>query len=180
MQGIHLCIHRSQLWIHLRPDLKAFLGPPEPAFKEPVTIDASGQEEWEVEKVLKDQICRKKQQFLIDWKGYDEMEATWEPLDALEGASTAHRTYWFETYIETSPFHLPWTHNNVWSAWTVQQPEYLPLSPELDPDRFWAPSKTLTTLRPKPGILSLLLMNLRWKSKGIHLLCFISFLLGGM
>ena len=47
---------------------------------------------------------------------YDEIEATWEPLDALEGASTALRTYWFETYNETIPFHAPWTYNEVWSA----------------------------------------------------------------
>ena len=107
MQGIHPWIHRSHLRIYLRPNLKAFPGLPEPASKEPVTIDASGQEEWEVEKVLKDRIYRKKCQFLIHWKGYDEIEATWEPLDILEGASTALRTYWFETYNETIPFHLP-------------------------------------------------------------------------
>ena len=119
MQGIHPWIHHSHLRIYLRPDLKAFPGLPEPISKEPVTIDASGQEEWEVEKVLKDGIYRKKRQFLIHWKGYDEIEATWEPLDLLEGASTALRTYWFETYNETILFHLPWTHNQVWSAWTV-------------------------------------------------------------
>jgi len=56
MQGIHPWIHRSHLRIYLRPDLKAFPGLPEPSSKEPVTIDASGQEEWEVEKVLKDRI----------------------------------------------------------------------------------------------------------------------------
>ena len=93
----------------------------------------------EVEKVLKDQIYRKKRGLQIHWKGYDEILATWEPLDTLEGASTALRTYSFETYNETIPFHLPWTHNEVWSAWTVQQSEYMPLSPELDPDGFWAP-----------------------------------------
>ena len=54
MHGIHPWIHRSHLRIYLRPDLKAFPGLPQPAPKEPVTIDASGQEEWEVEKVLKD------------------------------------------------------------------------------------------------------------------------------
>ena len=139
MQGIHPWIHRSPLGIYLRPDLNTFPGLAEPACKEPVTIDASGQEEWEVEKVLKDRIYPKKRQFLIHWKGYDEIEATWELLDALEGASTALRTHWFETYNETFPFYLPWTHNEVWSAGTVQQPEYIPLSPELDPDGFWAP-----------------------------------------
>ena len=40
-------------------------------------------------------------------------------------------------------------------------------------------SKTLTTLKPKPVILSPPLTNLRWKPNGIHVFCFISFLLGG-
>ena len=50
MQGRDSWIHRSHLRIYLRPDLKAFPGLPEPASKEPFTIDASGEEEWEVEK----------------------------------------------------------------------------------------------------------------------------------
>ena len=57
MQVIHPWIHRSHFRIYLRPNLKAFSGLPEPTSKEPVTIDASGQEEWEVEKVVKDRIC---------------------------------------------------------------------------------------------------------------------------
>ena len=113
MQGIHPWIDRSHLRIYLRPDHKAFPGLPEPASKEPVTIDTSGQEAWEVETVLKYRIYRKQRQFLIHWKGYDEIEATWEPLDALEGVSTALRTYWFETYNETIPFHHPSTHYEI-------------------------------------------------------------------
>ena len=139
MLGIHPWIHRSHLRIYLGLDLKAIPGLPEPVSNEPATIDASGQEEWEIEKILKDQINHKKRHFLIHWKGCDKIEATWEHLAALEGASTALRTYWFDTYNETIPFHLPWTHNECWSAWTVQEPDYVPLSPELDPYGFWSP-----------------------------------------
>ena len=169
MQGIHPWIHRSHLRIYLRPDYKALPGLPEPASKEPVTIDASGQEESEVERVLKDRIYRKKRQFLLHWKGYDEIKATWEPLDALEGGSTTLRTYWFDTYNETIPFHFPWTHNERSSAWTVQKPAHVPLSPELDPDGCWSPIQDsdypkLKLVFPFPP-----LMKLSWKPNKNHI-----------
>ena len=41
MHSSYAWIHRSHLRIYLKPDLKAFPGVPEPASKEPVTIDAS-------------------------------------------------------------------------------------------------------------------------------------------
>ena len=139
LQGIHPWIHSSHLRISPRPDLKTFSGLPEPASNESFTIDASGHEEWQVEKVLKDRIYRRKRKFPIHGKGYNEIKTTWEPLYVLERARHSLRTYWFETYNETFPFHLPWTQNEVWSAWTVEQPEYIPLSPELDLDGFWTP-----------------------------------------
>ena len=37
------------------------------------------------------------------------------------------------------PFYLSWTQNEVSSARTLQQPEYIPLSPSLDLEGFWAP-----------------------------------------
>ena len=141
MAKIHPWIHRSHLRIYLRPDLNAFPGLPAPAPKEPVYIDTSGQEQWEVEKILKDRIYRKKRQFLVHWKGYDEIEATWEPVQHLEGASSEIRSYWFNTYNQAVPFALPWEHGESWSAWTLQKPDYVPLSPELDPDGFWKPTQ---------------------------------------
>jgi hypothetical protein len=76
---------------------------------------------------------------LVHWKGENEIDATWEPLDHLEGASNTLRTYWFDTYGEQIPFEPPWTHNETFSNWTVQKPEFEPLTPELDPDGFWSP-----------------------------------------
>jgi len=45
MQDIHPWIHRSHPRIYLRSDLKAFSGLSEPSSNQPVTINASGQEE---------------------------------------------------------------------------------------------------------------------------------------
>lgn len=66
-----------------------------------------------------------------------QSEATCDPLDVLEGANSAQRPYWFDTYNKITPFHLSWTHNQCWSALTLQTREYIPLSTELEPDGFW-------------------------------------------
>ena len=127
MQGIYPWIHHSHLRIWLRLNLKAFPLLPEPASRERVTIDTLGHEVSEAEKVLKDRVYHKTLQCRIQWKRYGEIQETWELLDALGGASTVLLTYWFETYNETIPFHLPFTHYQGWSAWTVQQSEYASL-----------------------------------------------------
>ena len=76
MAGIHPWIHRSHLRTYLRPDHKAFPGLKPPAPPEPVTIDGQGEEHWEVDKILKDRIYRKKRQFLVHRKGDIETVAT--------------------------------------------------------------------------------------------------------
>jgi len=139
MKGIHPWIHRSRLRIYLRPNLHVFPGLPTPHSQQPVIIHPSGNELWAVEKILNDRISDRKRQFLIHWKGYDEIETTWEPLEHLEAIRDDIRTYWFNTYNEGIPFEVPWTHNDVWSAWTLQDPKFIPLSPEPDPDGLWKP-----------------------------------------
>src|SRR5215216_548858 len=138
MSGIHPWIHRSNLRIYLRPDNTIYPGQRMTPPPEPVEIDAEGQEQWEVEKILNDKIYRRKRMFLIKWKGFPEYEATWEPLEGLQGATQMLRDYWIETYNTPIPFALP-DSGETRSAWTLQEPEYDILSPELDPEGFWQP-----------------------------------------
>src|SRR5688572_26345348 len=80
MSGIHPWIHRSHLRIYNKPDNIMYPGQrmaPPPA---PVELDAQGEEQWEVEKILNDKIYWRKRMFLIKWKGFPDYEATWEPL----------------------------------------------------------------------------------------------------
>ena len=76
--------------------------------------------------------------FLIKWKGFPDYEATWEPLEGLQGATQMLRDYWIKTYNTPIPFALP-DSGEIRSAWTLQEPEYDILSPELDPEGFWQP-----------------------------------------
>jgi len=45
------------------------------------------------------------------------------------------RDYWIETYNTPIPFTLP-EYGETRSAWTLQEPEYDILAPELDPEGF--------------------------------------------
>ena len=41
----------------------------------------SEEEEYTVEAVLAKRVVKGKPQYKVKWKGYDETEATWEPVD---------------------------------------------------------------------------------------------------
>ena len=46
----------------------------------PPPIEVEGYDEYEVEKILDSRVHRGWVQYLVKWLGYDESEATWEPL----------------------------------------------------------------------------------------------------
>ena len=55
---------------------------------DPEAVTNDGAPEWEVERILDHRRYgrRKILQYLILWKGYPVHEATWEPIEALDGA----------------------------------------------------------------------------------------------
>jgi hypothetical protein len=55
---------------------------------EPIVGTNDGAPEWEVERILDHRRYGRKKvlQYLILWKGYPVHEATWEPIEALDGA----------------------------------------------------------------------------------------------
>lgn len=60
----------------------------------PELINEDGEEEWEVERIVKQRTTKrgnnkKRTEYLIKWKGYPEWEMTWEPLENLSGAQQA-------------------------------------------------------------------------------------------
>ena len=72
---IHDVFHTSQL--------KAVAG--QPKTEAPVILE-SGQEEFEVERILDMRVIRGQRQYLIKWKGYGDFENSWEPEGNLSNA----------------------------------------------------------------------------------------------
>ena len=59
----------------------------------PDAIDANGQPEYVVERVLAQKGSGQRVQYLVLWKGYPYEEATWEPSSALAGAPEALKEF---------------------------------------------------------------------------------------
>jgi hypothetical protein len=85
---IHPTINISQLKEY-HDGSAAFPARPVPLTRpEPVAVTNDGAPEWDVERILDHRRYgrRKILQYLILWKGYPVHEATWEPIEALDGA----------------------------------------------------------------------------------------------
>lgn len=70
--------------------LKKYQGTP-PATPPPVWED--DEQQFEVEKILRHRVVRRRHKFLVLWLGYPISEATWEPISALTNASDVVRDY---------------------------------------------------------------------------------------
>jgi hypothetical protein len=85
---IHPTINISQLKEY-HDGSAAFPNRPAPLTRpEPVAVTNDGAPEWEVERILDHRRYgrQKIMQYLILWKGYPVHEATWEPIETLDGA----------------------------------------------------------------------------------------------
>jgi len=85
---IHPVINVSQLKEY-HDGTAAFPDLPTPLTRPPpVAVEEEGEPEWEVESILdhRRQGRRKTLQYLVRWKGYPLHEATWEPIEVLDGA----------------------------------------------------------------------------------------------
>jgi len=65
-----------------------------PAYPEPPADIIDGEEEWEVDRIIKHRrVAHGKTEYQVLWKGYGLDQATWEPEDNLEHASKIIRDY---------------------------------------------------------------------------------------
>ena len=85
---IHPVINVSKLKLH-KDGVAEFPARPVPFGRpDPVATGDGDEKEFEVERILdRRQYGRYKiDQYLVRWKGYPDSEATWEPIEALDGA----------------------------------------------------------------------------------------------
>ena len=75
--GIHNVFHASLL---KRAAADPFLNQYQDDLRPPV-IMVDGEEEWEVERILRERVRGRQRQVLVKWKGY--LTPTWEPAAAL-------------------------------------------------------------------------------------------------
>jgi hypothetical protein len=64
--------------------LKRFVGPHGDDIRPlPVLVDEEGEAEWEVEEIKGERVRQGRAEYLTKWKGYDDVESTWEPEENL-------------------------------------------------------------------------------------------------
>jgi len=79
-RAIHPVFHASELTIYSDPTIYGQKTEP------PSPVQIKGQEEWEVEKILQHHQRYGKNEYLIQWKGFNQGEDTWESEENLENA----------------------------------------------------------------------------------------------
>jgi len=86
---IHPVFHVSLLkkWI---PNFTEFPDR-QPTLPPPVQIE--GQQEYKVERILDERIRRNHKKYLVKWNGYEEYDATWEPLSNLKNPQEVIKDY---------------------------------------------------------------------------------------
>jgi len=79
-QAIHPVFHASKLTTYSEPTIYE----QKPIPTSPIQI--KGQEEWEVEKILRYHQRYRKNKYFTQWKGFNQGEDTWESEKNLENA----------------------------------------------------------------------------------------------
>ena len=92
MSTIHPVFHISKLRAY-RDGYNDFPSRAVHASKPPSELLDSGEEAWEVDRIVDKRTRRNRIEYLVLWKGYPEWEKTWEPANNLRLAQRAIRLY---------------------------------------------------------------------------------------
>ena len=84
---VHNVFHASLLSAYRENDFHG------PNYLEPPPDILNGEEQWEVESIVKHRGTGKRREYFIKWKGYPSSEDTWEPERHLKNARTILNNY---------------------------------------------------------------------------------------
>jgi hypothetical protein len=66
---------------------------PERVLPPPPPVEIQDHTEYEVDAILTHRVRRGKVLYLVKWKGYDDTENTWEPVESLENTKELLKEY---------------------------------------------------------------------------------------
>jgi hypothetical protein len=94
---IHPVFHVSKLRLH-KDDHDQFPSRVQAASRPPAVTDNNEQEEWEVERIVshreRGRGRKKRLEYLVLWKGYEDYERTWQSEDDVKNAKNKVKEYW--------------------------------------------------------------------------------------
>ena len=73
----------------------------------PVNVTEDKDNEWEVDRIINSCYKNKKLEFLIQWKGYDDMDRTWEPKSNLSNAKEALNDFYHTNLSAPRAISIP-------------------------------------------------------------------------
>jgi hypothetical protein len=94
---MHPVFHVSKLRLH-KDDHNKFPSRVQQPDRPPAVIDSNEQEEWEVDRIVshreRGKGTRKRMEYLVLWKGYEDHERAWQKEADLKNAPGKVKSYW--------------------------------------------------------------------------------------
>ena len=73
----------------------------------PINVTEDRDNEWEVDRIIDSRYKNKKLEFLVHWKGYDDMDHTWEPRSNLRNAKEALTDFYHANLSASRAISIP-------------------------------------------------------------------------
>ena len=103
----------------------------------PARILIDNAEEWEAEDILDYRLQTNRHEFLVDWKGYERADDSWEPIENLEHSFELIPEYWNAN--QPTERTLKITSQYIKAVWEPMEVSTTPSEVSAAPNDFWKP-----------------------------------------